>query len=72
MKALGRGFSLPLDSFVVSAAEIAGNALLWGNGDFDPAGWFVQSIVVGDDCEAAIAWDRQPSSMEIRYFPDKV
>jgi 4'-phosphopantetheinyl transferase len=72
IKALGLGLSLPLESFVVSAAEDYGNSLLRGNGTFEPESWLVQSIVVGHDCEAAFAWDRRPSSMEIRHFPEIV
>jgi len=70
LKALGMGLSGPLDSFAVSADEQGGNALLRGDGDLSPGRWFVQSIVVGTQCEAAIAWDRYPSSIEIRHFPE--
>ena len=70
MKGLGLGLALPLNSFAVSAAEDSGNSLLRGNGIFGPASWYVQSIVVGQDCEAAFAWSQRPSSVEIRHFPE--
>lgn len=65
VKAIGGGLTIPLDAFSVSLDEADGNMLLRGGGEIDPNSWFVQSVSIDASCEAAIAWDRRPSIIQI-------
>ena len=64
VKAVGGGLSIPLDAFSVSIDKNPANALLSGDGEAVRGTWYVRSLSIAADCEAAVAWDRQPSAIE--------
>lgn len=64
IKGLGRGLSVPLDSFAVDLGHNSGQVLRRADLPPDDEGdWVVLSVPAGAEAEAAIAWDHATPSI---------